>query len=88
MKKIVLFASASQMSVQAQAAIVGVTGQSVQSTTTVVEEDGVLSTDGNGRYVQNGFDEQKGIFLGSALNVMLEYEAQLETSTLKAILSF
>ncbi|MDG1687703.1 MAG: hypothetical protein P8J13_01910 [Gammaproteobacteria bacterium] len=27
-----------------------------------------MSTDGNGRYVQNGFDEQKGIFIGSALN--------------------
>ena len=68
MKKIILFASALLMSVQAQAAIVGVTGQGVQIAPTVVEEDGVLSTDGNGRYVQNGFDEQQGVFLGSALD--------------------
>ena len=68
MKKTILFASALLMSVQAQAAIVGVTGQGVQIAPTVVEEDGVLSTDGNGRYVQNGFDEQQGVFLGSALD--------------------
>ena len=63
MKKFILLLSALLLSVQAQAALVSVTGAGEIIAAVSVQEDSPTNTK------QQGFNEQQGVLLGSAVNV-------------------